>query len=273
MKLTEFKTPVAIACLILASAGNSIAAEAPSNRCKTFNWSPGDIITIETEMYKQTHIVLPEESLDVIYGTKELWEQAFTSNHIWIKPTTKEPEGKETTVTAIGSSGNSYEFTVKRVANMGSHCAIIKASNGLINRNNWLPKDDVKSAQVAQLQQQLAKASVDTANAQLESKRIAAAAVKSYRSSLYSNYSWKGGSGWFATSGIDTVQDDGRFTYIRLKSDNRGILSVLAEIDGTPEVLEKVYDASKREYKIAGVYPKFVLRAGDSEMTITRGEQ
>lgn len=271
MKPIAYKNSLALACLILA--GHSYAAEAAPERCKTYNWSPGDIITIETQMYKQTHIVLPENSLDVIYGTKDLWEQAFRMNHIWMKPLTKEPEGQETTVSAIGSSGNSYEFKVVRVSNMRSHCAIIKATSGLINTNNWAGKDDAQNAQVAVLQQQLARASVEAANATAEGKRIAQAAVKSYRTSLYSNYDWKGGSGWFATSGVESVQDDGRFTYIRLKSDSRGILSVLAEIDGTPEVLEKVYDASKREYKIAGVYPKFTLRAGDSEMTITRKEQ
>lgn len=273
MKPIVYKNSLAIACFILTTAANTYAADAPPDRCKTYNWSPGDIITIETQMYKQTHIVLPEESLDVIYGTKDLWEQAFTSNHIWMKPLTKEPEGEETTVSAIGSSGNSYEFKVVRVSKMRSHCAIIKASSGLINRKNWESKDDAQNSQVAVLQQQLARATVDTANAAAEGKRMAQAAIKSYRTSLYSNYDWKGGSGWFATSGVESVQDDGRFTYIRLKSDNRGILSVLAEIDGTPEVLEKVYDASKREYKIAGVYPKFTLRAGDSEMTITRKEQ
>ena len=275
MKMNNvIKTPLLVTCFLLGVSGNSIGADATPNRCKTYSWKPGDIIQIDAQMFKQTHITLPEEALDVIWGTKELWQQDFVKNHVFLQPTTKEPEGAETTVTAIGNSGNAYEFNVTRVKGMVSHCIMIKTNGDFIRKGNWDTKDSEQDAKVAVLQQQLARVSVEAAqaNAQAtaEGKRIAQAAVKTYRATLFSNYDWTAGAGWFATSAVESVQDDGRFTYIRLKSDSRGIMSVLAEIDGTPEVLEKSYDAAKREYKIAGIYPKFILRAGDSEVTITR---
>jgi type IV secretory pathway VirB9-like protein len=251
------------------------AADARPSRCKVFQWTPGDIIPVEAQLFKQTHITLPEDAIDVIWGTEILWEQNFVKGNVFITPRTKEAEGEETTATAVGVSGNSYEFAIVRVPKMTSHCVTVKVTGSLVHKENWAntAKDTAQQAQIQQLQQQLIKANAEKAQLATETQRQMKAAVKSYRSALFSNYDWTEGSGWFATSGIEAVQDDGRFTYIRLKTDNRGILSVTAEIDGQPEALEKTYDAAKREYKIPGVYPKFLLRAGDSEMTITRRGQ
>lgn len=250
-------------------AGSAAHADMP-RRCKVYNWSPGDIIEVEAQLYKQTHITMPEDALDVVWGPKNLWTQDSIRSNVFITPTTKEAEGKETTITVIGSSGNSYEINVTRVDKMVSHCVIVKAGTGLINKANWATHDSAQDARIAALQQQLARAQADQALAAAEAKRQTSAAVKSYRAALASNYEWTEGQGYFAKTAVESVQDDGRFTYIRLSNDNNGIMSVMAEIDGQQEVIEKVYDASKREYRIAGVYPKFTLRAGKSELTITR---
>lgn len=209
-----------------------------------------------------------------MWGTKDLWDQDMVRTHVFMKPTSAQPEGAETTVTVVGASGNSYEFRVVRVAKLDSHCVTVKANIGMVNRSAWAnaDKDVGMEVQVQALQQQLVRANSDKTAMAAEAQRQTAAAVKSYRNALFSNYEWTEGSGWFAKSAVETVQDDGRFTYIRLKSDSRGIMSVVADIDGQQEILEKVYDASKREYRVAGVYPKFKLRAAESEMTITRGQ-
>lgn len=250
---------------------SSYADDEAKERCRTVNWKPGDIIVLEAEQYKHTHITLPEEALDVVWGTQDLWEQSFIKNNVFLRPLTHQPQGKETTATVIGNSGNSYQFVVKRVAKMKSHCAIVNTNGGLIHRANWDNKEALAQAQVQLLQQQLVKANIEKAQAVQEGQRQAKEAVKAYRSAIYAKYDWSQAEGWFASSGIESVQDDGRFTYIRLKSDNRGIMAVVAEIDGKQEILESVYDASKREYRVAGIYPKFKLRAGNSETTVTRG--
>lgn len=263
--------------LFVAFAGVTAMASANDislKRCRVFNWKPGDIIPVEAAMYKTTHITLPEEALDVVWGTKELWENDHIKNHVFVKPTSPTPQGKATTATAVGSSGNTYEFEIERVDKLQSSCITVEAKGALINRANWDTRENMQEAQIKLLQQQLARANTEKAQAATqaaeEAKRQSAEAVKTYRSTISSNYEWTKGEGWFADSAIESVHDDGRFTYIRLKSDNKGIMSVLAEIDGSLEVLEKVYDATKREYRIAGIYPKFILRAQNSEVTVTR---
>lgn len=256
---------------ILTSAATAVNAnDIPGKRCKVYDWKPGDIITVETTLYKQTHVTLPETALDVIWGPKELWENDNVENHLFIKPLSSAPQGKETTATAIGTSKNAYEFELVRVDKLSSHCVVVNASGSLIKRQNWDSKDAQVQGQVMLLQQQLARVNAEKAQMQEDSKRQANEAVKSYRASITSNYSWTAGSGWFANDVIESVHDDGRFTYIRLKTDEKGILSILADIDGKTEILEKIYDANKREYRVAGIYPRFSLKASGSEVIVTR---
>lgn len=263
------KLQIILASVVALTGSAAFAADVPG-RCKVHNWSPGDIIEVEAQLYKQTHISLPEDALDVVWGPKDLWNQDFIKRSVFLTPRSNQPEGRETTATAIGNSGNAYEFLVVRVPKMSSHCVIIKTGGSLVNKSNWDTRDNAQAAQIAALQQQLARAQADQVTAAAEAKRQTSAAVKSYRAALASNYDWSEGQGYFAKTAVESVQDDGRFTYIRLSNDNNGIMSVMAEIDGEQETIEKVYDASKREYRIAGVYPKFTLRAGKSELTITR---
>lgn len=274
--MTNIKTIAAHLALAVFVTTPAFANDLANGRCKTVNWSPGDIVTVEASMYKSTHISLPEDALDIVWGSKELWEKEFIRSHIFVKPLSAQPEGSESTATAVGASGASYEFRLIRVGKLSSHCVNLKSSGGMLNRANWTanakPSNPEADEQIAVLQAQLLRATAEKTQLAAEAQRQTSMAVKSYRTALFSNYDWDTGTGWFAKSGIETVQDDGRFTYIRLKSDNRGIMSISADIDGQSEVLEKVYDAPKREYRIAGVYPKFKLRAGDSEMTITRGQ-
>lgn len=260
----------AIPALFFLLSGQAYS-ETANKRCKTYDWKPGDIISVEASLYKQTHITLPEAAMDVLWGPKEMWDTDSVENHLFVTPKNPTPQGKDTTATAVGASRNVYEFEFTRVDNLRIHCVVLNANGGLIKRQAWNAKDAQAESQIQLLQQQLAKANIEKAQMGEETKRQAQEAIKSYRTSITSKYEWSNGSGWFAQKeAIDSVYDDGRFTYIRLANDERGIMSILAEIDGKTEILEKVYDASKREYRIAGIYPKFIMRAGNSELVVNR---
>jgi type IV secretory pathway VirB9-like protein len=264
----------ALVLFLLGVSNYSLAVEPLAfARCRQHTWTPGDVLLIEAQLNKQTHITLPEDGIDVSWGNDELWEQNIIQNHVFVKPRTKLKDGEETTSTVIGASGNTYEFRIVRTDKLQAHCYTIKLGGSLGNKANWEQKNSVAQDQIAALQSKIEELTVANAKASSENQRQIQASVKSYRNSLFSNYSWTKGSGWFAESTVDTVQDDGRFTYIRLKDDKHGIMSIVAEIDGEPEILEKTYDAAKKEYRIAGVYPKFKLRAGESELTIVRKGQ
>jgi type IV secretory pathway VirB9-like protein len=78
---------------------------------------------------------------------------------------------------------------------------------------------------------------------------------------IYARYEWK--------EPVTDVYDDGRFTYIRFKKDNRGLLAVTAEIDDKMEMVQYELD-SENVYSVAGIFPKFILKYGQTKVTVTR---
>src|SRR6185369_10409500 len=98
--------------------------------------------------------------------------------------------------------------------------------------------------------------------------------MKAYRKKLNSNYAWRSGlfSRWSGGE-VESVYDDGRFTYVRMKDGAQGLVSITGEVDGKPMLLEYSYDSPTRTYQISGIFPKFVLRSGEQQLAITRGAE
>jgi len=255
----------------------------PADRCRTVHWKSGDINFIDAQLYKQSHITLPEASIDVIMGDKELWTIDWVNNHIFIKPGTAAEFGKETTLSAIGASGNAYEFLVRRLPSGTpmSHCVTLTTEGPMISRGAWEKTNAIGAVDPGQ------KQTVDALNQRLTDQQVAADrekrelektlekqgkdALRKYRKKIYTNYAWNSGSGFFGSgTQIESVYDDGRFTYVSLKNDSTGLMSMTANIDGNKELLEFSYDAATKVYQINGIFPKFNMRAGDSEIIITR---
>jgi len=256
---------------IQARAANQARPGEPALSCRTINWQRGDIIRLQAQPFKQIHVALPEAGIDVIMGDKELWALDWINSRIFIKPTSRSSEGRSTTISAIGQSGNAYEFLVTRVPeNLEiSHCVYIQADPGLISRGAWARAGDQRSdGSYAQDSRQEVTA-LRERNAGLE--RQARDSMKAYRKKLNSNYGWETGlfSRWTAGE-IESVYDDGRFTYVRMKEGAQGLASIMAELDGKAVLLDYAYDEPTRTYQISGLFPKFTLYSGKQTLSITR---
>lgn len=272
-------TPAASAVAVKPSARRSPGARTravnqsvggePALSCRTVNWQRGDIIRLQAQPYKQVHVALPENGIDVIMGDKELWALDWINNRIFIKPTSRSSEGRSTTITAIGQSGNSYEFLVSRVPEGAeiSHCVYINGDQGLINRNAW-----TQAAAVGAGSESAARELRDLRERNDNADRQARDSMKAYRKKLNSNYTWRSGvfSRWNGGD-VESVYDDGRFTYVRMKEGGQGLVSITGEVDGKPMLLEYSYDAPTRTYQVSGIFPKFTLRSGEQSLAITRG--
>jgi len=262
----------AVAAAVMSAS--ALANNAPVDMCGEFNWKPGYVIHAEAPMYEHVSIQLPEESMDVVWAAKGLWEIEYVKNFIFAKPLTEQPQGLETTVTAVGVSGNAYQIKLRRTPHPQTQCITVSTAGGMINRTAWQSAgaEASQAGQVQALTAQVARLTAEKAEAARDGDRKAREAIRMYRSAINTNYEWTNAEGWYAAGGdvVESVHDDGRFTYVKLKSDNRGLMTIQAEIDGKKEILESTYDASTRTHKISGIFPKFVMRAGDSELTITR---
>lgn len=259
-----------VAPTVRARAVNQAIAGEPVLSCRTVAWQRGDIVRVQAQPYKQVHITLPESGIDVIMGDKELWALDWINNQIFIKPTSRSNEGRSTTISAIGQSGNAYEFLVTRAHESAemSHCVYLTADSGLIARLAWSQAAaasggaEVMAREVHGLRER---------NENLE--RQARDSMKAYRKRLNSNYAWSAGvfSRWNGGD-VESVYDDGRFTYVRMKDGAQGLVSIAGEIDGKSLLLEYSYDSPTRTYQISGIFPKLMLRSGDQSLTISRSE-
>lgn len=254
---------------IQARAANRPSTSEPALSCRTVHWRPGDIIRLHAQPYKQIHVQLPESGIDVIMGDKELWALDWINNRIFIKPTSRSSEGRATTISAIGQSGNAYEFLVSRVPEGAelAHCVYIVADAGLISRANWSKAESLGTDGSGAMVRELS--TLRERNAELE--RQNREGLKAYRKKLNSNYAWESGAFTRWNGGeVESVYDDGRFTYVRVKDGAQGLLSIMAEIDGRATLLEYSYDAPTRTYQISGIFPKFTLRSGEQTMSVLR---
>jgi type IV secretory pathway VirB9-like protein len=250
-------------------AANQTYGNQAALTCRTVNWKKGDIIRLQAQPYKQVHVALPENGIDVIMGDKELWALDWIGNRIFLKPTSHSSEGRSTTISAIGQSGNAYEFVVNRVSESSevAHCVYINTDSGLISRGAWSKPSEREQEITTALGREIVSLREQNENIERQSKE----GLKNYRKKLNSNYDWSKGvmSRWNGGE-IDSVYDDGRFTYVRMKGDGEGLTSIMAEIDGKAQLLEYGFDAPSRTYQISGIFPKFNLRSGSQATSISR---
>jgi type IV secretory pathway VirB9-like protein len=250
-------------------AANQSWSNEPAMSCRTINWKKGDIIRLQAQPYKQVHVALPENGIDVIMGDKELWALDWIGNRIFLKPTSRSSEGRSTTISAIGQSGNAYEFVVNRVVESAevAHCVYINAEGGMISRAAWSRPTDREQ----EISTVLGREIVNLREQNESLGRLGTEGMKNYRKKLNSDYGWsKGAFSRWAGGEVESVYDDGRFTYVRMKEGGESLVSIMAEIDGKAQLLEYGFDAPSRTYQISGIFPKFMLRSGEQSMSITR---
>ena len=252
---------------VVRAANQSWSGE-PALSCRNINWKKGDIVRLQAQPYKQVHVTLPEAGMDVIMGDKELWALDWINNQLFIKPMSRSSEGRSTTISAIGQSGNAYEFVVDRVVDNIeiSHCVYVNADAGVISRDSWSRPDRMADSN-AMLTREVANLREQNSDLARQSREN----IKSYRKKLNSLYSWTTGifNRWSGGE-VESVYDDGRFTYVRMKEDSQSLVSIMGDIDGKAQLLEYSYDAPSRTYQISGIFPKFALRNGEQSLAIER---
>ncbi len=241
--------------------------------CKTIHFKEGRVYLIKAAMYQGTHITLPDRlMLDPVAGDGALWTVEGNGHHVMVQPNSAEPEGRESTLTLIDQSNTSYHFKLRRVSKNPDTCVAVKRAEkffknvqGQGGTNYQTPKERKQAVfkiQIDELQQTLKE------EKQVSEKRIDGV-LKKYRSFIYTRYKWTEGMGFKGSKLVTDVYDDGRFTFIRVVPDQRGVLAVSAEIDGKQEMIQYNLESDSM-YKISGIYPEFNLQYGKSKVKITR---
>jgi len=263
-------TPSAALCVLLSSPAPTQAADAAP--CSTIQWQPNRVYAIHARLHHAIHIVLPEPaSGKPVVGNPDLWQVDGQSTHVFIKPTNADsPEGSSTSLTIVGQSNTSYDFIARRVANIAAadECVYINRDGGLIGSGtDWRTGEERR---VEQLQKQVDSMQQQVAASRDAADRKALDAVHEYRGRVFTGYKWGNGSGFLGKNVVSDVWDDGRFTFIRIDQDNKGLMQVTASVDGKDELIEYDYDSTKKLYTLAGLYPELTLHYDKSTIKITR---
>lgn len=255
----------------------SASVNAANIECQPLGHEDGKIHDIKAEIHKYTHIQLPENVMNdtkPLVGNSELWTTDAAGPHIYIKPTSELKPGQETSLHVVGASGRAYDFTIKRVGDLKNSCYYV--SDGILFNKDQraamkLQSTNSNTAELATLWKdkymQEKRQNNDDVNVAIRD------ALRKYRYQIYTRYNWdKGGDGFIGDDLISDVYDDGRFTYIRVFNQNKGIMTVEAELAGQTEMIEAKYDTMNKMYTIAGIYPKFTLKYADTQVNISRAD-
>jgi len=256
----------------LAFVGNGAFASDMS-ACKALKWLPDHSYNISAKLHHGVHVELPEAMVGrPIVGNSELWTVDGAGKHVFLKPNTLEKEGYSSTITIIGESGQSYDFHVTRKTTGVRGCIKIKKDELIPDESREAMLSSMKKTDepseltlhwMNRYQSLKVKHKADMEKAVVE-------AVRKYRYHIYTRYDWTQGSGFLGKNLISDVYDDGRFTYIRLGNDNKGLLSLESELGGKTEIIEADYDPVARMYRVAGIYPEFTLKHNKAKVKVSR---
>ncbi|WP_166426141.1 TrbG/VirB9 family P-type conjugative transfer protein [Paraglaciecola sp. 20A4] len=275
--------------LITLTAFSLFSLSASALDCVKIGHESGKTYDIEGTTNTFTHVILPENIMrntTVIVGNSDLWTSDTAGPHIYIKPTSTQAQGVSTSLSAVGESGTSYDFKINRKKAIKNTC--YEVTTGTLFSDNErqalsLRKNDSQDStnvELARLYRD--KYNQATRDAKEQERTAVLEALRRYRYQIYTRYDWDKPSKNYRKSRttnnfigdgfVSDIYDDGRFTYIRVHNQNKGIMIVEAELEGQTEIIEAKFDTLNKMYTIAGIFPKFTLKYADSEFDISRGD-
>ncbi len=251
----------------------TINGYAEGEACRVVNYEKHKFVRIKSRLHHGTHIELPELLIArPVTGNRDLWDVEGENRHIFVKPNdpgTK--EGSSTTITAVSQSNRSYHFMVERSDNDFDLCVVISQDGGFLPQGAFSGFTRRNDEQTALYQEQLNALQIRLDEEEYAHAEKISAAIDEYRTQLFTGYSWKGGRPPFGKELVTDVYDDGRFTYIRVRHNLEGTMSLFADNNGKEQFIDFKYDENKRIYIVTGIYNRLYMKAdAKTQIVISR---
>ena len=266
-------SPVAGLILLLMVLSMNVLAEGEA--CRVVNYEKHKFVRIKSRLHHGTHIELPELLVArPVTGNRDLWDVEGENRHIFVKPNdpgTK--EGSSTTITAVSQSNRSYHFMVERSDDDFDLCVVISQDGGFLPQGAFSGFARRNDEQTALYREQLNALQIRLDEEEHAHAEKISAAIDEYRTQLFTGYSWKGGRPPFGKELVTDVYDDGRFTYIRVRHNLEGTMSLFAADNGKEQFIDFKYDENKRLYIVTGIYKRIYMKAdAKTQIVISRRE-
>ena len=261
MTLRIIPSPVRVLIVLLMVF--SMNGHAEGEQCRLVNHEPHKFVRIKSRLHHGTHIELPEILIArPVTGNRDLWDVEGENRHIFVKPNDAgTEEGSSTTITAVSRNNRAYHFLVERSDDDFDLCVVI------IHDGEFLPEGAFSGfARRADEHTALYREQLDALQLRLDEEQQNAAgrvsaALDEYRMQLFTGYHWKGGRSPYGKDLVSDVYDDGRFTYIRVRHNLEGAMSLFADNNGREQFIEYRYDENRRIYVVTGIFNRIYMKA------------
>ena len=241
----------------------TVTGYAEGEQCRLINYEKHKFVRIKSRLHHGTHIELPEILIArPVTGNRDLWVVEGENRHIFVKP--NEPgteEGGSTTITAVSQSNRAYHFLVERSDNDFDLCVVITHDGGFLPEGAFSGFTRRNGEQTALYQKQINALQIRLGEEEQATAEKVNAALDEYRTQLFTDYSWKGGRTPYRKELVTDVYDDGRFTYIRVRHNLDGVMSLFADNNGKEQFIDYKYDEHKRIYIVTGIYNRIYMKA------------
>ena len=261
MTLRIIPSPVKVVIVLLMVFSMNVYAE--GEQCRLVNHEQHKFVRIKSRLHHGTHIELPEVLIArPITGNRDLWDVEGENRHIFVKPNdagTK--EGSSTTVTAVSRSNRAYHFMVERSDDEFDLCVVVTHDGEFLPEGAFSGFARRADEHTALYREQIDALSVRLDEEQQNAAGKVSAALDEYRMQLFTGYEWKGGRAPYGRDLVSDVYDDGRFTYIRVRHNLEGAMSLFADNNGREQFIEYRYDENRRMYIVTGVFNRIYMKA------------
>ena len=262
-----------LAGLILLLVVFSTSSHAEGEQCRIVNHERHKFVRIKSRLHHGTHIELPEILIArPVTGNRDLWTVEGDNRHIFVKPNdagTK--EGSSSTITAVSQSNRAYHFLVERSDDDFDLCVVITHDGEFLPEGAFSGFARRADEQTALYREQLDALQFRLDEEQQNADDRVSAALDEYRMQLFTGYDWKGGRAPYGKDLVSDIYDDGRFTYIRVRHNLEGTMSLFADNNGKEQFIEYRFDENRRIYIVTGVFNRIYMKAdAKTQIVISR---
>ena len=263
-----------------ASQQDAHGPDTDAKACRRLVMIPNVEETVDSNILLGVHLQFPSKvkTLQLSSGP-HLWEGQHEDNSVWVRPKEDNATVDKVKLTVFLEDGRNYDFTVRQVAQVkGASCVVITdpppSHDALADRkaqevaaqdaatiqalNNRLRDQETRQRQI-----------IDQLRSQIEQQ--AQDRIKSFQYAINTKYRWDVTNGSEDTRHlIDSVYDDGRFTYIRISTTAFGLPSITGKLNGNDAIIRKQYDDLTGVYTITGLFDQLQVSLGSYAVLIQR---
>jgi hypothetical protein len=238
--------------------------------CQRLAARPGHRYSLRANMQVATRVSFPSP-IEVFENTlPKLWDVSTYDNSLWARPNSATPEGARTGVSVRLKNGDHYDFVFYAADSLSpSRSCVIIAPRQARYRG---PTAADLAAQQAEEEARQAAFDDTVENIRRQAENQANDAIKAFQYSMNTAYEWRPASKQSAGMNglISAAYDDGRFTYIRIRTTGYGLPALSARDGDKDLVVQYTYDDLTGVYTVLGLFDTLRLSVGTSAIDIRR---